>query len=282
MDLTTIVGIVGATVVIVFGIEFKDLELFVDPGGLLIVMGGTFGALIACFPLQLLKAIPLHLKMAVKGRMYDPLEYIDSIAEFATIARKSGLLALEEKATELEDPFLKQGLFLIVDAIDSDKVKILLESDLNYLEARHEEGISLYERGAAFAPAFGMVGTLIGLIKMLGSLDLSDAAGATTLTAGMSLALVTTFYGVLLANLLFTPIASKLKLKHGEEILCKEIVIEGILSIQSGENPKFIKEKLLSFLEQKSREQDNESEGGKGGKKGKKPKKEKAPKKEKK
>lgn len=279
MDLTTIIGIVGSFGVMLFGIGFGDIRLFIDPPSIAIVVGGTFTCLISCFPLEVLKALPLHLKTAVKGQQHDPMEYIDTIVEFALIARKSGLLALEEKANALEEPFLKQGLFLIVDAIDADKVKELLGDDLAYLDARHEEGASFWERGAAFAPAFGMIGTLIGLIKMLAALNFSDGGGADALGTGMSLALVTTFYGVLLANVIFTPIATKLRLRHAEETLCKEIIIEGILSIQSGENPKFIKEKLVSFLAQKLRDAgiDTDSEGGEGGegKKAKKPKKEK-------
>lgn len=282
MDFTTILGLVIAVVAIVLSIGLGDIGLFWDLPSVGIVVGGTIAALITCYPMGILKSVPKHILTAVKGRQHDPMEYIDTIVEFAMIARKSGLLALEEKANALEDPFLKQGLFLIVDAIDSDKVKELLEGDLNYLEVRHDDGAGFWDKGAAFAPAFGMVGTLIGLIKMLAALNFSDSGGAAAIGMGMSLALVTTFYGVLLANLVFTPISSKLRLRHAEETLCKEIIIEGVLSIQSGENPKFIREKLVSFLAQKMREQGDESgsDGEDGeGKKTKKPRKEKAPKK---
>ncbi len=275
MDLTTIIGIVAAIGLVIGGIGFGSIGDFIDIGSFLIVIGGTFAGLVACFPAKVLKQIPKHLKIAVMGNKNNPIEIIENIVEFALIARKSGLLALEEKANSLDDPFLKQGLFLIVDAIDADKVRQLLSDDLNYLHSRHEEAASFYDRGAAFGPAFGLLGTLIGLIKMLKSMSFSDGSGADNLGAGMSLALITTFYGVFIANILFTPIGNKLRLRHEEEILCKELIIEGVLSIQSGENPKFIREKLVSFLPQRLRETASE-EGGE-----KKPKKEKKTKKDK-
>ncbi len=261
MDLTTIIGIVAAIVLIVSGIGFGNITDFLDLGSFLIVIGGTFAGLVACFPTRILKQIPKHLKIAVMGNENDPMKTIDSVVEYAMIARKNGLLALEEKANDSEDVFLKQGLFLIVDAIDTDKVKQVLSDELNYLNLRHEEGANFYERGAAFGPAFGLLGTLIGLIKMLKAMSFTDGSGAENLGIGMSMALITTFYGVLIANLLFTPIANKLRLRHEEEILCKELIIEGVLSIQSGENPKFIREKLVSYLPQKFRDTMPEEEG---------------------
>lgn len=278
MDITTIVGVVIGLAFILFGIVvgpegivIGKLGNFADPGSFLIVLGGTIAAVIASYPLQALKQIPKHLKIMLDGNKFNPMEYIDTLVDFAQFARKNGLLALEEKARELEDPFFRQGIMLIVDATDPDRVRDMLNNDLDYLSDRHDEGAGLYEKASAMAPAFGMVGTLIGLVNMLKGMDM-DAGGASTLGQDMSVALITTFYGVVLANLFFAPIGKKLRIRNNEEYLCKQIIIEGVLSIQSGENPKFLKEKLTSFLAQQQRESALGEEDG-GGKKGKKKKK---------
>lgn len=270
MDLTTIAGIVAALALVMLGIG-SGIGNFFDMKSILIVVGGTFAVLAASSPGSVLKEIPKHLKIAVFKPKHKPMVYIDEIVECAQIARKSGLLALEEHANQEEDTFLKESLLLIVDAIDPDKVRAMLGDDLRYMENRHSEAMSFYERGAAFAPAFGMIGTLIGLILMLNNLDL-DSGETGALTKGMAIALITTFYGSMLANVFFSPIANKLQSRHESEMLCKEIIIEGILSIQSGENPKFIREKLISFLAQKEKaghDPEQEGEDGKKGKKGK-------------
>lgn len=278
MDITTIVGVVIGLAFILFGIVvgpegivIGKLGNFADPGSFLIVLGGTIAAVIASYPLQALKQIPKHLKIMLDGNKFNPMEYIDTLVDFAQFARKNGLLALEEKARELEDPFFRQGIMLIVDATDPDRVRDMLNNDLDYLSDRHDEGAGLYEKASAVAPAFGMVGTLIGLVNMLKGMDM-DSGGASTLGQDMSVALITTFYGVVLANLFFAPIGKKLRIRNNEEYLCKQIIIEGVLSIQSGENPKFLKEKLTSFLAQQQRESALGEEDG-GGKKGKKKKK---------
>ena len=250
------------------------MESFVDIPSIIITVGGTFAGILAAFPLSVLKNVPSHMKIIMGKSKYDPLTYIDTIIELAGDARKSGLLILEEKAAALDDPFFKNGIMLIVDAIEEEKVRQILEGDLNYLSARHQEGASIYAKGAAFAPAFGMIGTLIGLVNMLASMDMDSASGASGITSGMAIALLTTLYGSILANLIFAPLANKLSIKSSEEILCKEIIIEGIISIQSGENPKLIREKLTSSLQQRLREKDVEGEDGapKKEKKGKKKK----------
>lgn len=273
MDFTTIIGIIMSVVLIGYGIMAgvgpKQLENFWDFNSVLIVVGGTIAAVVSSYPVKTLKQIPKHFKIMMNGKKYNPIEFIDTLVEFAQIARKNGLLALEEKANEQTDPFFKQSIMLIVDATDPDKVREMLNNDLDYLSERHEEAVGLYEKASAVAPAFGMIGTLIGLINMLKGLDLGGG-DASSLGQGMSVALITTFYGCLLAHVLFSPIAKKLKIRNDEEYLCKQIIIEGVLSIQSGENPKFLKEKLISYLSQKQREQALGEEGGEGGDGGKK------------
>lgn len=260
----TIIGIVAAFILVFFGIvvtidggfavNLGSIGNFFDIQSIIIVVFGVIATLVASYPISMVKGIPGHMKTIIAGNKHNPNEYIEQIVECAEIARKNGLLALEEHANNMEDAFMKDSLLLIVDAIDADKVRSMLEGDLGYMSARHEQAIGFYDRGAALSPAFGMLGTLIGLINMLAGLDLNSADGTSSLTSGMAVALITTFYGSLMANVIFTPIASKLQAVNEAEVLCKEIVIEGILSIQSGENPKFIREKLVSFLSEHEKE----------------------------
>ncbi|MGL4791402.1 MAG: motility protein A [Anaerotignaceae bacterium] len=246
MDFTAIVGIVLGMVLILFGIGFQNIGNFISVSSLLIVVLGTFSALIASFPFRTLKQLPKHFMIINKKSKFNALEYIEQIQELALIARKSGLLALEDKANEMTEPFFKDGLMMIVDATTPEKVREILNYNLESLEERHLSGIEFYEKGGAYAPAFGLIGTLVGLVNMLMSMDLEGGAGE--LSANMGVALITTFYGCILANVIFIPLAKKLQVKSDEELLCKKIIIEGILSIQAGENPAFIKEKLTTFL----------------------------------
>ncbi len=263
MDFTTTIGMLIGAALLLYGMGLNNLGAFFDPQSLAITLGGTIAVIFASVPLKTLLSIPKHVMITMGiGTKYKPLKIIDDMVELAQLARRSGLLALEEQANAQTDPFMKTSLLLIVDAVDADKIRHMLETDLNYLHARHGEGIGMYEKGVALSPAFGMLGTLIGLILMLGNLgDSSSGGGAGDIGAGMSTALITTFYGSLFANLIFTPMANKLKVRHEEEMVCKEIIIEGVLSIQSGENPKYIREKLVAFLPQKFRAE----KPGKGG-----------------
>ncbi len=261
-DISTVAGILAGFALIVFamvfstdpiGINIGAVKNFVDPASIFIVIGGVFASVFASYPISTLKKMPKHLKIVVSGNRYEPVEYINTLVEFSQIARKNGLLALEEKANQQEDPFFKQSIMLIVDATDPEKVKTMLENDLEKLATRHEDAVGIYEKASAMAPAFGMIGTLVGLVNMLKNMSM-DAGGSSTIGKDMGTALITTFYGCILANLIFGPIAMKLKVRSDEEYLCKEIIIAGVLSIQSGETPKFMEEKLISFLEQSERE----------------------------
>ena len=272
MDITTIVGIIAGLVLICFGVVFdpsetsifvfRNLINFVDIPSVFIVLGGTLSAVIASYPASTLKQIPKHIKILLSGSKYNPMEYIDLLVEFSQVARKNGLLTLEEMANKQTDPFFKQSIMLIVDATDPEKVKSMLNNDLDYLAERHSDSVGIYEKASSFAPAFGMIGTLIGLVNMLKNMNLDGSTGASSLGSDMSVALITTFYGCILANLVFSPIAKKLSIRNDEEYLCKQIIIEGVLSIQSGENPKFMKEKLISYLSQRERDMALESSGG--------------------
>ena len=284
MNVVYLIGILLAVVFTVFGIvvgininpgqtpmfDFSftpgSLWNFFDFSSILIVLGGTLAVVIACYP-KLAKSIPTHFRIMLRAKAFDPNVYVDQLTELAQIARKNGLLALEEKANEQTDPFFKQAIMLIVDANDPDRVRSILENDIEQTSARHQEVVAMYERGSNAAPAFGMIGTLIGLINMLKGLDGADMDA---LGPNMSVALVTTFYGSFLAHVVFNPIAANLTARDEEEVLCRQIIVEGIMAIQSGENPKFLRERLMTFMNQKQREsssEDGQPEPAKGSRK---------------
>ena len=260
MNVVYLIGIALAIFFTLFGISFdaaaaKPIDLlrlknFIDVPSMLIVVGGTLAVVIACYP-KLAKSFPKNIEIMLRAKAFNPTIYVDQLTELAQIARKNGLLALEEKANEQDDPFFKQAIMLIVDANDPDRVRSILENDIEQTSARHQEVVAMYERGSNAAPAFGMIGTLIGLINMLKSLDGADM---NSLGPSMSVALVTTFYGSVLAHVIFNPIAANLTARDEEEILCRQIIVEGIMAIQSGENPKFLRERLMTFMNQKERE----------------------------
>ena len=275
MNVVYLIGIALAVFFTLFGIAFDSggtppididkLGNFVDASSMLIVVGGTLAVVIACYP-KLAKSFPAHIKIMLRAKAFDPTTYVEQLVELAQIARKNGLLALEEKANEQTDPFFKQAIMLIVDANDPDRVRSILENDIEQTSARHQEVVAMYERGSNAAPAFGMIGTLIGLINMLKGLDGADMDA---LGPNMSVALVTTFYGSFLAHVIFNPIAANLTARDEEEILCRQIVVEGIMAIQSGENPKFLRERLLTFMKQNQRGEGGE-DGGEPKKRGRK------------
>lgn len=251
MDITIIIGWLLGIFLIIQGITIDKLENFWSLDSVVIVVGGTLSALIASFPARTLKQVPGHFKIVLIGKKYKPEKAIDTLVEMAKTARKNGLLALEDLANEEKDPFLKQSIMLIVDAMEAEKVREMLENEVSIMEMRHEEDVSFYERGSQAAPAFGMIGTLVGLVNMLREMN-ADEGGSSNIGVSMSVALITTFYGCVLAHLFFSPMAKKLRIRHEEEILYKQIIIEGALSIQAGDNPKYLEEKLLSYLAQKT------------------------------
>ena len=245
-----------------FQITMGNLLNFADFSSVLITVFGTLSVVIACYP-KLAKSFPKHMGILLRARAFEPDTYVEQLVELAQIARKNGLLALEEKANQQPDPFFRQAIMLIVDANDPDRVRSILENDIEQTSARHQEVVAMYERGSNAAPAFGMIGTLIGLINMLKNLDGADMS---SLGPDMSVALVTTFYGCLMAHILFNPIAANLTARDEEEILCRQIIVEGIMAIQSGENPKFLRERLMTFVNQNQRDSVGGGEGESGGK----------------
>ena len=264
MDIATLLGLIIGVAMMVFGISFESStmsfnfgvigESFIDVPSVIITIGGSLCGVLACNKLpdtiNSFKAFSLTLKNPAAIR---------NIINLSNIARKEGLLALEEAANGIEDEFLKKGIMLVVDGTDPELVRGILETDLTCIETRHKTVISFYEKWGALGPAWGMIGTLIGLVKMLKNLTDSSTIGP-----NMAVALLTTLYGSIIANWLCDPTASKLKVNNDLEMMVKEITVEGLLSIQAGENPRVIEEKLKSFLAPSVREGLSGQAGGGG------------------
>jgi len=270
MNITYLVGFLLSIVVMILGMmggfppyNVKQLGNFIDGASVMITIGCTLAIVVASFPASMLASIPRHFMIMLNTKKNNPMYYIDELVDLATRARKDGLLALEEPAAQQQDPFFKQAIMLIVDANDPEHVRNILENDIECMSARHNASAGMYDRASSVAPAFGMVGTLVGLINMLKNMNL-ESGGASTIGTDMGTALVTTLYGCILAHMVFGPIANNLRIQDEEETLCKMIIVEGITGIQAGENPKFLKERLLTFVAQKQREG-----GGKSRRKGK-------------
>lgn len=263
MDIATLAGLVVCAAMVVMGIVTGDdgvaaLGNFVDFKSVLITLGGAVASTMVFFSvkdtIESLKAF----KIAIKAPANNDEATIKSIIELSNIARKEGLLALEEAANNLEDEYLKKGILLVVDGTDPELVRAIMETEMVCIDSRHKKVASFYDTLAAMGPAWGMIGTLIGLINMLK--NLSDIA---SVGPNMSVALITTLYGSMLANWIATPISGKLKYDNEVEIMLKEVTIEGLLSIQAGENPRVIEEKLKSFLSPKQRSSfSSEQDGG--------------------
>lgn len=244
MDIATIIGLAAAFGLVGWSIQVGgNLSGFMNLPAAAIVLGGTFGALLVHFPLARIVSLMGILKKTLVFAQPEPDAVIKKMVQYAERARREGMLALEDDSETETDPFLRKGLRLAVDGTDPQLLEKIMQTDVQQIENRHHEGAKIMAAGGSFAPAFGMIGTLIGLVSMLSTL--SDPA---KIGAGMATALVTTFYGAVLANTFFLPLAGKLETRSREEILNKEMIIDGIMAIQSGDSPRIVEEKLKSFL----------------------------------
>ncbi|MFL2540412.1 MAG: motility protein A [Candidatus Latescibacterota bacterium] len=255
MDIATIIGTVVTVILIV--LAMGDPVVFINVPSLLIVVGGTIGATLIANPLAgVIGAVGIYKNAFITGNS-SPHELIETIVGFAETARREGILALESAVEEANDPFLSGGVRLAVDGTEPDLIMDILETELTYMEERHKTGVEFFSRAATMAPAFGMIGTLVGLVLMLGSMEDPAAIGPS-----MAVALLTTLYGSIMANVFLDPIAAKLKLYSTEEIMAKRMVIEGIMAIQSGDNPRIVEHKLSVFLSPSLRPTSDDGEGG--------------------
>ncbi|MEC8993609.1 MAG: motility protein A [Candidatus Latescibacterota bacterium] len=247
MDIATIVGFIAAVTCLMVGIG-SNLPSMIDPPSMIIVVGGTLAATLIANPLQDVIGLIGVIKCAVLTNVPMPTEIIERIVGFAETARREGILSLEAAIEEGDDPFLSTGVRLAVDGTEPDLIMDILETELQFVEERHKEGQEIIANMGNAAPAFGMIGTLIGLVIMLKNMDDPAAIGP-----GMAIALLTTMYGAILANIIFGPISAKLKVYSSKEVLAKRMIIEGIMSIQSGDNPRIVEHKLSVFLSPKVR-----------------------------
>lgn len=244
MDMTTLIGIAAGFLCIIISLFQTGSPMnFISRSSIFIVFGGVLCATFASFTIERLVNLAKALRSIFRKDKTDINEDVEMLINLANIARREGILALEDSANETTEPFLKKGIMLIVDGSDPDLIKGIMETELAFIKERHAENRAVLDAMAAYSPAFGMIGTLIGLINMLQSLTDVSALGP-----NMSTALVTTFYGSMLANLVFNPLSKKLKSVGNREYLRKDMILEGLLSIQNGENPRVIREKLNAFL----------------------------------
>lgn len=244
MDLGTIIGLF-----FIIGLLFwstvlgAGISVYIDIPSVMITIGGSLSALLISFKLEQMKNIFKYMGVAFKPHTYDIPQLIKTIIEYAIKARRDGILSLEQNVNQEENDFLRKGLSMAVDGSEPDSIRELLEIDMEQSFSRHNGNADIFEQWAALAGSFGMLGTLIGLVAML--VNMSDPS---TIGPAMAVALITTLYGSLIGNTVGAPIANILRVRAQDEVLMKLLIIEGIISIQSGDNPRILETKLLSFL----------------------------------
>jgi len=245
MDIATIGGLIlgiGA-VVVSFIMEGGHMGAIIQAPAMMIVLGGTIGASVITTSIKTLTNIPSFLRYAFKGESADLLQTIDNIVSLSEKARREGILGLEKDMNKVKDPFFRKALQLVIDGTEVTVLKDILETEIAYIEDRHKKGILFFQKMGGFSPTLGIIGTVLGLIHTLGST--SDASRMAEAIAG---AFIATLWGVAMANLCYLPISDKLKMRHEEELAKLDLVTEGVVSIQSGDNPRMVKTKLLSFI----------------------------------
>jgi len=245
MDLATIAGLLlawGALVVSLIW-EGGDPRALVNLPAALLVFGGTLGAATISFRLEQIRAIPEILRKVFATGDEDVPGTIALLVSYAERARREGLLCLDAEADVARDPFLARAIRLAVDGTDPEYIREILATEIHFLQVRHKVGESMFTTMGGFAPTLGIIGTVMGLIHMLA--NLSDPGKMGPLIAG---AFIATLYGVSSANLLFLPIGNKLRARTAEEVLVREVVVEGILAVQAGDNPRIVEDKLMAFL----------------------------------
>ena len=244
MDITTLIGIlVSFGLVIVSILMGGDGTWFINYPSVMIVLGGTMGATLLAYPLSEVLGVFKVAKNVFLHRSQMAGELIPLMSSFAKKARQEGILSFESQLKDIEDPFLARGMQMAIDGMESSSIEEVMSIEIEYLEMRHRLGSEIFSTLGAFAPAVGMLGTIIGLVQMLMQMDDPSQIGAP-----MAVALLTTFYGTLLANLLFLPVAGKLKTRSKQEVLIKQMILEGVISIQSGDNHRVVEQKLKAFI----------------------------------
>lgn len=257
VDLGTVIGFV--VILVSVGMSFVlggNLGAFIDIPSMILVIGGTLGVFVACFPLN--KVLKIH-KVVLRALFWsaaDPKGIITELVKYAEIARREGILSLENHVASMNDPFLVRGIKMAVDGTDPDLIKTVMETEVDAMGARHGESKYMLDTIGRMAPAYGMIGTLVGLVIMLANMSDPAAIGP-----GMAVALLTTLYGAMIANMFTGPIGDKLAARNNEEMLVKTIIMTGVLAIQSGDNPRVVESKLMMFLPPSLRSDGKDAEG---------------------
>lgn len=249
MDIASLIGAVMGLGIIAWTMNHEGgFALFWNTPGMILVFGGVIASAFLAYPLQAVLSLPAVIKKCFLYPLASPLTEIERMADYAVLARREGLLGLEEKVKDIKDPFLSKGVMLVVDGFSADSVREILEIDLAAMKERHLMAKKIVDNMSAMAPGYGMVGTLLGLVGMLARL--SDPS---TIGSSMAVSLLATFYGAAGANVIFMPLASKLEARTKQESLLRQLMIEGILSIQKGDKPQMLRERLKAFLNPKVR-----------------------------
>lgn len=244
MDIATLIGIIAGIAAVISGFLWEGGQLsgLLQKTAALIVFGGTIAAVAASFPVHRLRTIPAALRMAFGRSGDESKQWVDELVDMSTLARRSGVLALERKVMDHPNQFLKDGIQMVVDGTDRDVVRQIMELEIDAVEQKHDGYAKIFESAGGYAPTMGIIGTVMGLIQVLGSL--TDPTG---LGPAIAVAFTATLYGVASANLIFLPIASKIRSRSAEEIQTMEVLLEGVLAIQGGENPMLVRKRLESF-----------------------------------
>lgn len=242
MDIGSVIGIVLAMALIVFGMG-SFVTAFIDLPSMMIVIGGTMGGTLVFFPLEKLMGLGGVIKNVFFTKPQQTSSLIATIIDFAGRARREGILSLQNVGNEVDDEFFVKGIGLVVDGIEESAIGDIMANEIDFLEERHKSGADMLAAMGALSPAFGMIGTLIGLVIMLQNLSDTAAIGP-----AMAIALITTFYGALMANLIFIPFSGKLRVRSQQEVLMRRLTLEGVMAIAAGNNPRIVEQKLNSFL----------------------------------
>jgi len=244
MDIATIIGVILAFGLVILGIFVGGgVHFFINAPALMIVVGGTLGATMINYPIREVFGVFKVAKKALFARGIPVNELIQRFMGFSHKSRKEGILALENEIRDVNDEFLQKGVQLSVDGLEPQEIRDILETEVDFVRSRHQLGAEVFATMGTFAPALGMIGTLIGLVQMLQTLDDPSKIGP-----AMAVALLTTFYGSILSNLVFLPVAGKLRTRSKEEVLPKEMTIQGIISLSNGDHPRILEQKLKAFL----------------------------------
>ncbi len=250
MDIATVLGIVSSFGLVVSAIMMGGgIGLFINIPSVLIVVGGTLGTTMINYPLKEVLGVVGVVKNVFFSKVLSTKEIIKQFGDFSNKARREGILALESDVKEVEEEFLQKGVQLSIDGLEPNSIREILETEVAFVQDRHKLGAEIFTTMATYAPALGMVGTLIGLVQMLQNMSDPSSIGP-----AMAVALLTTFYGAVMANIVCMPIAGKLKTRSTEEVMVKEMMIEGVICLSNGENPRIVEQKLMAFLSPSQRQ----------------------------